>query len=137
MNKLRYYIKRFGTDIAGYGLILLGLLTGWLPGPGGIPLILAGLGLLSIHNHWARRLLLFAKQNASRFMEYIFPENPIAKAVHDSIAVILVLAAIYIFVTRDTFIDIGITISLLALAIVDFLYNRKRWVNFKSKPKQR
>lgn len=135
--KIRYYVKRFGTDIAGYGLIILGVLTGWLPGPGGIPLILAGLGLLSIHNHWARRLLLFTKNNASRFMEYIFPENPIAKAAHDAVAIVLVSAAIYIFVTKDTFLDIGITISLLALATVDFLYNRKRWVTFKSRTKQR
>lgn len=137
MHKLKYYIKRFGTDIAGYGLILLGLLTGWLPGPGGIPLILAGLGLLSIHNHWARKLLIFAKENSNRFMEYIFPENPWVKALHDILVVIFASTAIYIFVTKDAKIAIGLAVSLSALAIVDFLYNRKRWRILKHKIQRR
>ncbi len=48
--------KRIGIDAAGYVLILLGIAFSPLPGPGGLPLVLAGLGLLSIHNEWARRL---------------------------------------------------------------------------------
>lgn len=137
MPRLKYFIKRFGTDLAGYGLILLGLLTGWLPGPGGIPLILAGLGLLSIHNHWARRILIFAKENSSKFMEYIFPENPWVKALHDILVVVFISTATYIFFTQDAKLALGIAVSLSALAIVDFLYNRKRWHSLKRTIKKR
>jgi len=48
MKQLNRHSKRIATDAAGYGLILLSLAVGWLPGPGGIPLLVAGLGLLSI-----------------------------------------------------------------------------------------
>lgn len=136
MAKLKYLIKRFGTDIAGYGLILLGLLTGWLPGPGGIPLILAGLGLLSIHNHWARKLLLFIKTQGIKFMDYAFPEHPWAKALHDVIAVSLILIAIIVFSNKVTSIYYAIAFSLIVLAVVDFLYNRKRWQKIVNKSKR-
>lgn len=131
MPKFKYYLKRFGIDAAGYGLILLGLLTGWLPGPGGIPLILGGLGLLSIHNHWARSLLLFAKKYSGQFMDYLFPENPWAKALHDILVVIFISTAIYLFFHADAKFTIAIAISLTAIAVVDFLYNRKRWQRLK------
>ena len=126
-------MKRFGIDAAGYGLILLGLLTGWLPGPGGIPLILGGLALLSIHNHWARKILIFAKENGSKFMLYIFPENPWIKALHDIFAVSLVVVAVIVINHTINAFTIGFAIAVTALAIVDFLYNRNRWQRFKNR----
>ena len=132
MKKFKYYVKRFGIDAAGYGMIILGLSLGWLPGPGGIPLILGGLGLLSIHNHWARRLLQYAKENGIKFMEYIFPENPWIKALHDIFAIALVISAIVLLQLQITYFTIGIAIALIALGIVDFFYNRKRWLTFKN-----
>lgn len=136
MAKLKYFIKRFGTDIAGYGLILLGLLTGWLPGPGGIPLILAGLGLLSTHNHWAKKLLIFIKIQGVKFMDYVFPEHPWAKALHDILAVSLIFLAILVLSNKITSIYYALTFSLLVLAVVDFLYNRQRWKKFSKKIKR-
>lgn len=133
MQRFKQLLKRFGIDAAGYGLILLGLLTGWLPGPGGIPLILGGLALLSIHNHWARRILVFVKENGTKFMVYVFPENPWIKALHDIFAVTLVVAAVILITQKMTMTTIGFAIALTALAIVDFLYNRKRWHRFKNR----
>lgn len=133
MQRFKQLSKRFGIDAAGYGLILLGLLTGWLPGPGGIPLILGGLALLSIHNHWARRILVFVKENGTKFMVYVFPENPWIKALHDIFAVTLVVAAVILITQKMTMTTIGFAIALTALAIVDFLYNRKRWHRFKNR----
>lgn len=137
MEKFKKFIKRFGIDAAGYGLIILGLALGWLPGPGGIPLILGGLGLLSIHNHWARRLLQYAKENGLKFMDYIFPENPWIKALHDILAIGLVISAIVLLQTKVTYFSVGIAIALIALGIVDFLYNRKRWHTLKNSIKKK
>lgn len=133
MHRFKKFIKRFGTDAAGYGLILLGLTLGWLPGPGGIPLVLAGLGLLSVHNHWARRILLYIQENGMKIMNYLFPDNAAARIAHDFIALGLVIGASYLVIFQRSPIAVGIAVSFCALAIVDFLYNRDRLNRFKNK----
>jgi hypothetical protein len=135
MDKFKKYLKRFGTDVAGYGLIVLGIATGWLPGPGGIPLILAGLGLLSIHNEWAQKIVDVLKEQGSKFMGYAFPNNKRAQFAHDVLVILLIGAAAYIYLSFSGIYSIGIPIALTALAIVDFLYNRNRLRYFKRKQK--
>lgn len=126
-------LKRFSVDIAGYTLILLGILLGWLPGPGGIPLILAGLGLLSVHNHWAKRILEYIKENGLKVLDYIFPENKAFQAAHDVLASVLALGAVYIVFTQSGYVWFGAAFALTALAVVDFLYNRNRISKLKRK----
>jgi hypothetical protein len=133
MSKFKRYLKRFGTDAAGYGLILLGLALGWLPGPGGIPLILAGLGLLSVHNHWAKRILLYLQENGIKMLDYVFPDKPWAKLLHDLLAIGLLIGASYLLMFNRTTITIGIAIGLIALAIADILINRNRLTKLKNK----
>jgi hypothetical protein len=58
-HQLRVYRAIVAT--IGLLLILLGLATGWLPGPGGIPLVLAGLAVWASEFHWAHRLMLRLK----------------------------------------------------------------------------
>jgi hypothetical protein len=58
-HQLRVY--RCVVGAVGLLLILLGLATGWLPGPGGIPLVLAGLAVWASEFHWAHRLMLRLK----------------------------------------------------------------------------
>jgi Putative transmembrane protein (PGPGW) len=123
---MRKKLQRFGIDFAGYALILLGIATGWLPGPGGIPLILAGLGLLSIHNHWAKKIIDFLKEHGSQTLHYIFPNNRWAQAAHDILVLILLSFAVYVFVNYSGPVALGLSIGLTALAVVDFLYNRDR-----------
>lgn len=129
MNKIR----RIGTDLAGYSLIILGLLTGWLPGPGGIPLILAGLGLLSINNAWAKKLIDHFKEKGSKFMEYIFPDKPVVKALHDISVLVLIGVVAFVLGVKISPVTIGFAIALTALAAVDIVYNRKRWERLKNK----
>lgn len=135
MQKFKKVLYRLGTDAAGYGLILFGLLTGWLPGPGGIPLILGGLGLLAIHNRWAQRILHIAKTHGTQLVRYIFPENPYIKALHDMLAISLVISAVVIVNTKITYTTVAFAISLTALGVADFLYNRNRWNKIKNRLK--
>ncbi len=125
--------KRIAIDAAGYSLIILGILLGWLPGPGGIPLVLAGLGLLSVHNHWARRILEYFKDNGLKIVHYIFPNNPWAQAAHDFLTVGLLSVASYLVIFQRSTITIGLAVALSALAVVDFLYNRNRLHKLKHK----
>ena len=55
-HQLRVY--RCVVGAVGLLLVLLGLATGWLPGPGGIPLVLGGLAVWASEFQWAHRLML-------------------------------------------------------------------------------
>ena len=43
----------------GILIVLLSGTVGWLPGPGGIPIFLLGIAILSSEFHWAQRFKLF------------------------------------------------------------------------------
>lgn len=87
-------LKRILTDAAGYFLIVAAIATGWLPGPGGIPLAIAGLGLLSINNEWARRLRDYLLKNGGKVVQFLFPNNPVVQWLYDiAVALLLVLTA--------------------------------------------
>jgi uncharacterized protein (TIGR02611 family) len=58
-------VKRIATVVGGFALLLAGLALLVLPGPG-IPLVVAGLGLLSLEYAWARRLREWVVQRAER-----------------------------------------------------------------------
>lgn len=51
--------------VGGFALLLAGLALLVLPGPG-IPLVVAGLGLLSLEYEWARRLRAWVAARANR-----------------------------------------------------------------------
>lgn len=54
-------IYRCVVGFVGVALMVAAVLTGWLPGPGGIPLFLIGLAVLASEFEWAHRLLHWAK----------------------------------------------------------------------------
>jgi hypothetical protein len=58
-KKLLFY--RIGVGVVGGLLLIAAPLTGWLPGPGGIPLFIAGLAVLASEFEWAQRLLYRVK----------------------------------------------------------------------------
>lgn len=58
----KHRIYRIVVGLVGTLLVLLGAATGWLPGPGGIPLVLTGLAVLASEFIWARRLLRWATE---------------------------------------------------------------------------
>jgi hypothetical protein len=113
------------TDFAGFGLVVLAILTGWLPGPGGIPLLLAGIGLLSINHEWARKILHNIKTYGLKFFDRIFVDHPMVKILYDSLAIALFSFGVYLLVKLTGFTQ---TVSLIFvfLGITLFLGNRQR-----------
>ena len=63
-------LYRIGIGLLGLLLVLLGLLTGAFPGPGGIPLVLIGVALWSTEFRWARRLRHWFMQQIARFRSW-------------------------------------------------------------------
>ncbi|MGO1974517.1 MAG: PGPGW domain-containing protein [Propionibacteriaceae bacterium] len=64
-RKLFFY--RFGVGFAGLFFICLGLVTGPVPGPGGIPLVLLGLAIWSSEFEWAQRVMMWFKRRLKQF----------------------------------------------------------------------
>lgn len=55
-KKVPRHIRRPIVLTVGLFFILLSGSIGWLPGPGGIPLFLLGIAILSSEFHWAERV---------------------------------------------------------------------------------
>ncbi len=120
-------LRRILTDVAGYGLLLLALLTGWLPGPGGIPLALAGLGLLSVHNAWARRIRNLLVMHGGNVIRRLFLDNPLLQALYDIVVSILIFTATVLALRHGDVWQVSLCIVIFCAAFVIGLINRKRY----------
>lgn len=123
---MKVKVKRIAVDIAGYLCLILVPFVGWLPGPGGIPLLLLGLGLLSINNEWAKKMLHYVRQHSESLRDIFFPDKKLIQWAWDFFVVLLVVTAIIIDVTTSGIILRGLSIGLFALASTTFMFNRHR-----------
>ncbi len=78
-SSLRIY--RVGVAVVGTVLVVLGFLSGPLPGPGGIPLVLLGLAVMASEFVWAERLMVFFKIQLRRFQSWSRARQTAAFAV--------------------------------------------------------
>lgn len=133
MHAVRRNAKRVLTDMAGYGLVVLGIVLGWVPGPGGIPLILAGLGLLSINNEWARRVRAYLLKHGGRVTRFLFPPNPAVQWLYDIVAVLLLIVVGVLEWRRAALWQMSLGGALFFVALLIALLNRDRYARFKHK----
>lgn len=61
-NPVTLFWWRIAVGVAGAVLMIAAALTGWLPGPGGIPLFLLGLAVWASEFDWAHGVLLYFKR---------------------------------------------------------------------------
>lgn len=61
---------RLAIGVIGASMLIAAPLTGWLPGPGGIPLFLAGLGVLSTEFLWAKRFRKWLLRYVRVYLEW-------------------------------------------------------------------
>lgn len=118
--------QKIAIDTLGILLIIASGLFGWLPGPGGIPLLLAGLSLLATNHEWARKLLLKIKTKGLKIMDNIFVDHPIIVFIYDIIAIFLLIIAGLIFgkATGNTLRGVAIFLTFFSIGL--FICNRKR-----------
>lgn len=118
--------KHFVFDFVGVLLIIISPLLGWLPGPGGIPLFLAGLGFLSVHHDWAKQAIKYVKKNGLKLNEQIFRKHPLLEALYDIASVGLLIGGFYLITIYTRNITLTIAVLLIFTALTLFLGNRKR-----------
>jgi len=75
-TKLRIY--RAVVAVVGLFFIALGFVSGPIPGPGGIPLVLLGLAIWSSEFVWAQRLMGWFKVQLHRFQSWSRPQQALA-----------------------------------------------------------
>lgn len=135
MSALKRHLKRILIDTAGYLLILAGILLGWVPGPGGIPLILAGLGLLSLYNPWARSLRTYLLKHGGRLTEILFPDSLIIQTMYDIAALAFFVIATLLAIHHRAIWEISVAVVLFFLAVFVAGLNRGRYHRIKRKHK--
>jgi Putative transmembrane protein (PGPGW). len=133
MDFLKRNGKRVAIDTAGYLLIVAAVLTGWLPGPGGIPLLIAGLGLLSINNEWARRLRDYLLQHGGKFVKVVFPPIPVVQWLYDIIVVLLWIVVFILAEKHAAVWQVTLAVSLFFISLAITLLNRDRMERFRKK----
>lgn len=118
------------VDAAGFGLLIAAVLFGWLPGPGGIPLVIAGLSLLAINYEWAKRLKDRARSGSLMLTNNVFANHPAVKWLVDIIGAGLVVLAVFIArnYTGSIWRTVAIVVGFLGLWL--FLGNRRRLQRF-------
>jgi hypothetical protein len=125
--------KRITVDILGVLCIIAAGLTGWLPGPGGIPLLILGLSLLATNHEWAENLLNNVKQKGMSIGDKIFRDSREAQIAIDIIGVLAIATAVYLFMEISGNIIYAAVLSLVVAAITLLLGNRKRYQRLKSR----
>jgi hypothetical protein len=133
MNVVRRHAKRIAIDAAGYLLIVAAITTGWLPGPGGIPLAVAGLGLLSINNAWAKHLRIWVIQNGGRLVEILFPKWPWVEWGYDIVAFLLLMVTFLLEIHHAHLWEMGLGVTAFFIALFIALTNRDRLKRLRGK----
>jgi len=126
MSFLRRNLKRIATDAAGYLLLVLAVASSPLPGPGGIPLALAGLGLLSINNVWAQRLRDYLLKNGGKVVQFLFPNNRLIQWLYDILALVLLVLVAVLAWRHEALWQISLAVILFCASVFLALMNRDR-----------
>jgi hypothetical protein len=115
------------TDILGVLLLALVPFLGPLPGPGGIPLLIAGFGLLAINHDWADGAVDYVKIHSESLRKVIFPDITWVKWSWDIFAALLLAGGTWLnIIATDNWFWKGISIAVMASSTTLFMLNRDR-----------
>lgn len=118
--------KIIATDLAGVGCLILVPFLGPLPGPGGIPLLIAGFGLLAVNHDWADGAVEYVKKNSESLRNIIFPDTTWVKWAWDIFVVILLVSGTWLNVVADHWLLKALSVGIMAGSTTVFMFNRDR-----------
>ncbi|HTE57663.1 MAG TPA: hypothetical protein VK694_02880 [Verrucomicrobiae bacterium] len=130
MPRIKHYAQLVVFDTLAVLCMLAALLTGWLPGPGGIPLFLIGLSLLAINHDWAQRYIDLLREYADKISDVIF--TPPRRVFFDTATVVLLIAGVLLLVRHSAIWMVSAGIFCIGFALLCFFGNRNRWARVKN-----
>lgn len=122
----RHIAKRLAIDIAGFGLIIIAPFLGWLPGPGGIPIFLAGLGILSLNYDWAENMLKDFEKKRVEFTDRYLVKNKKISWLIDLISIVVIAIGILSLIYTGSLLLRFVSIGLVSLGIIVLISNKRR-----------
>jgi hypothetical protein len=135
-KKDRPLYQRIAIDIAGFGLIILSPLASPIPGPGGIPIFLAGVGLLALNHEWAENLLKDFEKKRVEFTDKFLMASPRVSNTIDIIGLLIIALGIFLAVTQQQIILRGGGVAIISLTLLVLLSNQKRFERILNKFKK-
>jgi hypothetical protein len=124
---MKHKTKALLVDILGFTLILVAIPIGWLPGPGGIPLIILGLSLLATNHEWAERIMNRLKAEVSSASKRVTEASPVTKWSIDILGIIFISAAVLLLTQFTRSITTTAAISLCIGATLLLITNQNRY----------
>ncbi len=122
----RHPFSRIAIDIAGFGLVIASPFLGWLPGPGGIPVFLLGLGILARNYDWAENLLKdFEKKRLDFVDKYLVGNKRVAWTI-DLLCIGIIALAIFVYLNLSNSILKLATLGAGSFALFIMISNQKR-----------
>lgn len=134
MGKIKHVTQLVVLDTLAIIFMLLAIATGWLPGPGGIPLFIIGLSLLAVNHEWAERYIDLLKEYADKVSDLIF--IPKLRVFFDVLAPTLLIIGIIFLEYQSAIWMISFGVFCVGMSMVTFFGNRNRWARFKKWLKQ-
>lgn len=125
-NPDTHWLKILATDALGVLLLLLVPILGPLPGPGGIPLILAGFSLLAINHDWADGAISYIKKHSVSLQAVVFPDIRWVKWSWDILSIVLLISGVYLNTVATHWLLSALSIGIMASSTTIFILNRNR-----------
>lgn len=119
-------IKIILTDALGVLCLLLVPFLGPLPGPGGIPLLLAGFGLLATNHDWADNAVHYVKKHSESLQHVIFPNITWVKWSWDIFVIMLLSGGTWLNIAAEHWFWKAFSYGVMAGASTIFMLNRNR-----------
>jgi uncharacterized membrane protein len=130
MEVIKKRTRQIALDILGLLLVVASILTSPIPGPGGFPLFILGLSVLSINHHWARQLLQRIRTDGKAVVDRIFTDNKAVMLALDILGVMGLVSGLYcLLYQHGTLRILGFSGTILSLSILG--YNRQRFAKLK------
>ena len=123
--------KAILIDILGFTCSIIAPFLGWLPGPGGIPLVILGLSLLANNHEWAERLMHKLKKHSANASKKVTEASPAMRWTIDILSIIFIALAVTLLTqyTRNLATTAGISLSAAGIILLATNQNRykKAW----------
>lgn len=131
MARIRHYMQLIIFDALAIIFMIAAILTGWLPGPGGIPLFVIGLSLLAINHEWAERYIRKLQKYVNMIGDIIFIQR--LRVIYDLLAPTLIIWGVLFILSAGFSFARSVGTFMIFLGIVIFFGNRDRWEKLKEK----
>lgn len=134
-KKFKKEARKHGLNALGILMLILVPILGPLPGPGGIPLLLGGLKLLSINNRWADQLHTYFKDKGLSLTDTLFSDSKKIQILWDVAVVGGLIGGTFLFFIIDHSILRIIISTVMTTLVFAGLRNRYRWQRLLKKLK--